>query len=90
MTEMTYSNIDGSKRTLLQMVREEPEWAASRIKECERLEGVDIPELHARIFKLESEVESLRRHLQIEREAQARKLDAIRGAFNKLREAVSA
>lgn len=88
--EMTYSNTAGRKRFLYQMVREEPDWAASRIRVCEQLEGVEIPELHSRIFKLESEVESLRRHLLIEREAQAKKLDAINAAFNRLREAVFA
>ena len=36
------------------------------------------------------EIEKLRSHLLIEREAQVKKLDAINCAFNKLREAISA
>ena len=37
-----------------------------------------------------NEIEKLRECLLIEREAQARKLDAINTAFNHLREAISA
>ena len=88
--EMTYQDTEGREKLLHQMVRDEPEWAASRIRVCEHLEGVEIPELHSRIYKLESEVESLREHLRIERDAQARKLDAINDAFNRLREVISA
>lgn len=80
--EMTYTNIDDHKKLLLQTVCADPEWGASRILECERLEAVVIPELR-------DEIASLREHLRIEREAQAKKLDSINTAFNKLREALS-
>jgi hypothetical protein len=61
--EMTYQDTEGRKKLLHQMVRDEPEWAASRIRVCEQLEGVTIPELHARIFELENEIRSLHRRL---------------------------
>lgn len=81
--EMTYSNIDGQKRLLSQMVREEPEWAASRIRECERLECEVIPELQQTIAHL-------REHARVLTEDHAVKLDKINQLAHLLYETVSA
>ena len=83
MTEMTYSNIDGHERTLMQMVREEPEWSAARIKECERLECEVIPELQQTIAHL-------REHARVLVEDHAVKLDKINQLAHLLYETVSA
>lgn len=57
-------------------------WMREAADEIDRLRKINA--------ELEDEARLLRGHLQIEREAQSRKLDAINRALSKLREAVSA
>ena len=82
ITERAYSNIDGHDRSLSQMVHEDPEWAASRIKECERLECEVIPELQQTIAHL-------REHARVMAEDHAVKLDKINQLAHLLYKTVS-
>lgn len=76
------------RRGLADMTKEE-EWARTTCGVFS-MTANNIEVQRAALRALIEERDSLREHLLIERNAQAKKLDAINRAFNKLREAVSA